>query len=101
MHDERLDRRGRRFSVSLSSAADWDAHVAAILAFVRRMSAWVAEAQTRDISIEADTAVGPKDIEGQLYVSCSLPAPILRELSDHGVSITVTLYMGEQNEGSL
>jgi hypothetical protein len=89
---KRLDHVGRRFSISISSANDWAAHVDALLAFVQNVSAVIAEAKTKGVEVVADTALEPEDVRGKPYLACSLPPAALQELAAQGVGITFTCY---------
>lgn len=88
----RLDRAGGRFSVPVASDGDWDDHVEAIAAFVRKTSEIISHAKTRGVSVVADVAIEPEDAEGKSYVSYELPTELLIELVNQGVGIGFTWY---------
>ena len=88
----RLDHRGRRFSVSASSADDWEAHVNEVLAFVRKVASVIADGRAQDISVVADIAVESEDLDGKVYLSYGVPLPVLVEFTQIGVAITFTFY---------
>jgi hypothetical protein len=87
---KRLDRIGRRFSISVSSADNWDVHVNEVLTFIRRMSKVIAHGRAKDISIVADIAVEPEDLNSKPYLSCDMSPTILSELAQNGVGIIFT-----------
>lgn len=90
---ERLDRRGHRFSVSISTADSWHAHLVDIRAFVHAMAPVISEAQSLGISVEIDVAVEPEDKhENNPYTSVTVPHAVLTELGGHGITLVVTSY---------
>jgi hypothetical protein len=95
---ERLDHAGHRFSISISDDDEWSAHLDALLDFLRKASAVIADARRLGIEMEADAAIDPDDIKGRLYVSCSVPIATLGELQLNGVRLTFTFYAAEAPE---
>lgn len=89
---ERLDHAGNRFSMSVSAADNWGAHVEAIKALVQELKDVIGEAQARGVSVTIDVAVEPEDLNGKPLVSCEVSATLLHELAQHDVSIAFTFY---------
>ena len=87
---KRLDRVGRRFSISVSSADDWDVHASEVLAFIRKTSQVIANGRARGISVVADIAVEPEDLIGKPYLSCEISPAVLAEFAQNGVGIVFT-----------
>ena len=71
---DRLDHRGHRFSISVSSDGDWRVHLDSLLDFVQKASSVIADAQRIGVTVEADAAIEPEDLHGKSHLSCTVPA---------------------------
>jgi hypothetical protein len=88
----RLDKIGGRFSVSLSTADTWHAHLIAIRGFIHEMSEVISEAIFKGIYVEIDVAVEPEDLAGGVFVSYAMPSVMLTELGARGITMVFTQY---------
>jgi hypothetical protein len=89
---DRLDRRGHRFSISISSDEEWSVHAESLRDFVQNASSVIADAKRMGVTVEADAAIGPEDLRGKPYLSCNIPSATLKELEQNGVELTFTVY---------
>lgn len=89
-----LDARGHRFSISISSDEQWTIHLSALLDFVQSAASVIADARRAGITIEADVAIEPEDLQEKFYLSCTVPAATLKELEQNAVNLTFTVYRG-------
>jgi hypothetical protein len=89
---ERLDRRGGRFSVSISTADTWQAHLIAIREFVHAMSGVISVAISEGLLVEIDLAIEPEDVGAVPFVSYAVPSLTLSELGTRGVTLVFTQY---------
>jgi len=89
---ERVDRIGGRFSVSLSTADSWLAHVLAIGEFVRTADGVIAEARVNHVGVEIDVAVEPQEISEKPYLSLAVSPHLMQHLSAVGVVMGFTFY---------
>ena len=88
---ERLDRVGRRFSVSVSSKDDWETNIAETLAFIRAAGPAIDAARKIGIIVAADTAIEPEDFRGRPWLSSAMPPDLMAQFVEADVSLIVTV----------
>lgn len=90
----RLDHAGRRFSVSVSKNADWNANLAETMGFIRKVMPLIEAARLLGIHLEADAAIEPDDVRNRPWLTCGVPPEISAELARAGIWLAITIYPG-------
>lgn len=78
----------------ISSDERWTIHLSALLNFVQSAASVISDARQAGITVEADVAIEPEDVQEKFYLSCTFPAAALKELAQNAVDLTFTVYPG-------
>lgn len=84
------DRRGGRFSVSVSTAETWESHEAAVISFLHSAELAIREARLNDMTLELDVAVEPEDLQGKPYLTVPISLSFHEEVVRRGVALVFT-----------
>lgn len=87
---KRPDRRGGRFSVSVSTAETWEAHEAAAMSLLHSAELAIREARLNDMTLELDVAVESEDLQGKPYLTVPISLSFHQEVVRSGVALVFT-----------
>lgn len=88
---DRLDRIGRRFSVSVSKKDDWDANMAETLAFIESARSLIDEARRIGIEVSAAPLIEPEDFRGASWLTCEMSPEFQARFLEANVTLFVTI----------
>lgn len=89
-----LDARGHRFSIRHFFRRAVDHPLIRTAEFRAERSFSDLGRETAGITVEADVAIEPEDVQEKFYLSCTFPAAALKELAQNAVDLTFTVYPG-------
>jgi hypothetical protein len=88
--DGRLDNIGRRFSVNVSNAKDWDSSMADVSAFLDKARPVLDDARTLGVALEISPLIEPEDFGEGVRFQYSLSRELMSRLLDEGIDLDVT-----------
>ena len=84
------DRVEVRFSVTVSTAETWEAHEAAVIAFLHSAEPAIREARLNDMTFELDILVEPEHVRGKPYLTVPISLSFHEEVVRSGVALVFT-----------